>query len=208
MQLHLVDYNEDLITAWKSAFKDFPEVMIEQGDLLAIAKNCVVSPANSYGFMDGGIDAAYRAFFGAQIERLVQDAISRQPEGNLPVGASIVVRTGNLRIPFLIVAPTMTMPEAVESNHCYRAMRAALRVAASDPEVGREVYCPGLATGVGMVPPKKRSNYDGSGVPRLEAIRRAVIRNRNEGNRDGGDSYRRTRRPECVPAFLVRDSSG
>jgi len=54
----------------------------------------------------------------------------------------------------LIVAPTMTLPEQVESGHCYRAMRAVLRIAGRDPEVGRNVFCPGLATGVGMVPPE------------------------------------------------------
>ena len=154
MRLHLVDYNGHLVNAWGEAFNPFPEVTVQQGDLLAVAEHCVVSPANSYGFMDGGIDAAYRAFFGAEIERTVQDAIARRPEGHLPVGASLVVPTGHSRIPFLIVAPTMTIPEQVESRHCYRAMRAVLRIVSRDAEVGRDVYCPGLATGVGMVPPQ------------------------------------------------------
>jgi len=151
MNLHLVDFNGELVDAWAEAFAPFPEVTIDQGDLLAAAKHCVVSPANSYGFMDGGIDAAYRAFFGAQIEIKVQEAIKRRAEGHLPVGASLVVRTENQRVPFLIVAPTMTIPEQVMSQNCYRAMRAILRVAVG--EVARDVYCPGLGTGVGMVPP-------------------------------------------------------
>jgi O-acetyl-ADP-ribose deacetylase (regulator of RNase III) len=153
MHLHLVDYNGRLVNAWTEAFAKFPEVTIQQGDLLAVAEHCVVSPANSYGFMDGGIDAAYRAFFGAQIERTVQEAVTRRPEGHLPVGASLVVRTGHARVPFMIVAPTMTVPEQVESRNSYRAMRAILRIVGSDPEVGRSIYCPGLGTGVGMVPP-------------------------------------------------------
>ena len=104
--------------------------------------------------MDGGIDAAYRAFFGPQIERAVQDAIARRPEGHLPVGASLAVRTGHARVPFLIVAPTMLVPEQVESRNSYRAMKAVLRVVRAQPEVGPEIYCPGLATGVGMVAPE------------------------------------------------------
>ena len=152
MNLHLVDFNGHVVNAWAKAFERFPEVTIKQGDLLAVAKHCVVSPANSYGFMDGGIDAAYRTFFGAQIERTVQDAVTRRPEGLLPVGASLVVRTGHKLVPYMIVAPTMTVPEQVESGNCYRAMRAVLRVV--DDEIGRDVYCPGLATGVGMVPPE------------------------------------------------------
>jgi O-acetyl-ADP-ribose deacetylase (regulator of RNase III) len=82
----------------------------------------------------------------------VREAVTRRPEGHLPVGASLVVHTGDTRVPFLIVAPTMSVPEEVMSNNCYRAMRAVLRVATG--EVGRDVYCPGLATGVGMVPPE------------------------------------------------------
>src|SRR5258708_27880441 len=150
MNLHLVDLEGDIVSAWLEAFAHFPEVRIHCGDLFAIARHCVVSPANSYGFMDGGIDAAYRSFFGHQIERTVQEAVTRRPEGHLPVGASIVVRTGHARMPYLIVAPTMTVPEKVESGNCYRAMRAILRVVGSNSEVGRDVYCPGLGTGVGM----------------------------------------------------------
>ena len=37
--------------------------------------------------------------------------IPRRPEGHLPVGASLVVRTGHERIPHLIVAATMLSPE-------------------------------------------------------------------------------------------------
>jgi len=152
MNLHLVDLNSDLIRAWTDAFSPFPEVTIEHGDLLAVARHCVVSPANSFGFMDGGIDAAYRAFFGAHIETKVREAVTRRPEGHLPVGASLVIQTGNQRVPFLIVAPTMVLPEPVVSGNCYRAMRAILRVATG--EIGQDVYCPGLGTGVGMVPPE------------------------------------------------------
>lgn len=154
MRLHLVDYNEAIVNAWTESFRDFTEVSVQRGDLLVVAHHCVVSPANSYGFMDGGIDLAYRNFFGPQIERVVQEAIGRRPEGLLPVGASLVVRTEHDRVRFLIVAPTMMLPEQVESRNSYRAMRAILRIAGTDPEIGRDIYCPGLGTGVGMVPPK------------------------------------------------------
>lgn len=167
MNLHLVDFNADLVAAWKDAFRPFPEVSVQQGDLLEIATNCVVSPANSYGFMDGGIDAVYCGFFGRSIERTVREAIARRPEGHLPVGASLVVRTSHKRVPYLIVAPTMSMPEAVPSENCYRAMKAVLRIAGSEPDVGREVYCPGMGTGVGMVTPANGCD-DGSSLRGVE----------------------------------------
>jgi O-acetyl-ADP-ribose deacetylase (regulator of RNase III) len=153
MRLFLVDADESVVAALRESFRSFSEVDVSAGDLLAVAQNTVVSPANAYGFMDGGIDAAYRRFFGDSIEGRVRDAIGRRPEGHLPVGASLIVPTGNARVPYLIVAPTMLGPEAVERQNCYRAMRAVLRVAAVREDIGRAVYCPGLGTGVGMVPP-------------------------------------------------------
>ena len=150
MNLHLVDLNPPVVNAWLNAFKPYPEVTVELGDLLSVAHHCVVSPANSYGYMDGGIDDAYRNYFGLDIEKKVQDAIRCRREGNLPVGASLVIRTGHARIPFMIVAPTMATPERVESSNCYRAMRAMLRIV--DDEIGKDIFCPGLATGVGRVP--------------------------------------------------------
>jgi O-acetyl-ADP-ribose deacetylase (regulator of RNase III) len=153
VRLHLVDVNPDLVLAWREAFRPFPEVAVSEGDLLSRAENAVVSPANSFGFMDGGIDRAYAAFFGPRVEEQVREAVARRPEGHLPVGAALVVRTGHARAPFLVVAATMVSPEAVSEDHTYRAMRAVLRVAGQHPEVGRLVFCPGLATGVGGVAP-------------------------------------------------------
>jgi O-acetyl-ADP-ribose deacetylase (regulator of RNase III) len=154
MVLHLVDTNASLVAAWLEAFAGFPEVVIERADILSVAKHCLVSPANSMGFMDGGIDQQYLAFFGGAIQDRVQEAIARRPEGHLPVGASLTVTTGHPRVPYLIVAPTMPMPERVESDNAYRAMRAILRIVSAQPRLGNDVYCPGLATGTGMVPAK------------------------------------------------------
>ncbi len=154
MRLHLVDADATAAIALRDAFRSFPEVQVSHGDLLAVAENTVVSPANAYGFMDGGIDAAFRRFFGAGVEGRVREAVGRRPEGHLPIGASLVVHTGDERIPYMIVAPTMLTPEPIDSQSCYRAMRAVLRIAAAHEEVGRAVYCPGLGTGVGQVPPE------------------------------------------------------
>ena len=153
MRLHLVDINKALVEAWGTHFRPFPEVEVTQGDILDVAECCVVSPANSHGFMDGGIDLHYRSFFGSAIEITVQEAIQCRPEGILPVGEAIAVRTGNDRIPYMIVAPTMEMPEAVPAHHSSRAMGAALRTADRHPEISENIYCPGLATLTGCVEP-------------------------------------------------------
>ena len=152
MRLHLVDTNATLVAAWRREFQRFPDVEVLCGDILAVAATAVVSPANGYGFMDGGVDRAYAAFFGPAFERLVYDVVARRPEGFLPVGAAEIVPTGHARVPYVILAPTMLMPEHVPASHAYRALRAALRAAARESEIG-DLYCPGLATGVGCVEP-------------------------------------------------------
>lgn len=153
MKLHFVDINPDVTHALEDAFRNHPEVEIICGDILCHAVHCVVSPANSFGYMDGGIDAAYLAFFGLELQKRVQDAIHRRPEQMLPVGAALAVSTGNGRIPFMIVAPTMTMPEDVPASHAGRALRAVLRLIESEPCLAVDVYCPGLTTLVGQVSP-------------------------------------------------------
>jgi O-acetyl-ADP-ribose deacetylase (regulator of RNase III) len=153
MRLHLIDTDAGVVAALRDAFRSFPEVEIALGNILTVARNTVVSPANSYGFMDCGIDRAYLDFFGPAIQARVQEALAQRPEGYLPVGASLVIRTGHVRIPYLVLAPTMLAPEAVTRDNCYRAMRAVLRVANFHPEIGRVLFSPGLGTGVGMVHP-------------------------------------------------------
>ena len=154
MRLHFVDISPAVTSALIEAFKDHPEVRVICGDILVHAHHCVVSPANSFGFMDGGIDAAYTAFFGPGLQETVQAAIHQRPERMLPVGAALAVPTWHDRIPYMIVAPTMEVPEEVPASHSGRALRAVLRVADAEPRVAADIYCPGLATLIGRVPPE------------------------------------------------------
>lgn len=95
MTLHFVDINPAVAGALRDAFKGFSGVHVSCANILTVARHCLVSPANSFGYMDGGIDAAYLEFFGPSIQTRVQGAIQRRPEGYLPVGASLWVETGH-----------------------------------------------------------------------------------------------------------------
>jgi O-acetyl-ADP-ribose deacetylase (regulator of RNase III) len=153
MRLSLIDTNPDVADALARAFAPTPEVHVSCGDLLERAEGTVVSPANSQGFMDGGIDRRYVDFFGTDLETRVRDAILRRDGGTLPVGASLIVQTGHSRIPYLIVATTMTSPEHVDEGNAYRALRAVLRIASQHATVVNQIFCPGLCTGVGLADP-------------------------------------------------------
>ena len=91
-------------------------------------KGSLVSPANSFGFMDGGIDWAYSQMFPG-IQKKVQERIRRWHGGELPVGQAIAVELDNERWPFLIVAPTMRTPAMNVRGTLapFLAMRAAIR---------------------------------------------------------------------------------
>lgn len=156
MQLILIDQNPAIVAAWRSCFAPHPEVGILGGDILAIAGCAVVSPANGYGFMDGGLDRRYTEFFGLTPQTALQQAIARRPEGYLPVGAAILVRTGHPRIPYMIAAPTMLGPEpGIPAANCGRALYAVLRTVDRHAALISTVYCPGLGTGIGQVDPEE-----------------------------------------------------
>ncbi len=151
----------DAWTRWCGEL-DFVEVRI--GSITDLEVDAVVSPANSFGFMDGGIDAVYLDHFGRQIQDEMRRVILEQRHGELLVGDALVVPTGDPRIPHLIAAPTMRVPMRLdETVNPYLAARAVFLLiehgtfGAGPPagrsvrEVIRSVALPGLGTGVGRV---------------------------------------------------------
>ncbi|MEO0853348.1 MAG: macro domain-containing protein, partial [Cyanobacteria bacterium J06648_11] len=152
--LRLVDVNPAVVDAWRSAFRRFTEVSISHGDILEHAICSVVSPANSYGFMDGGIDAIYTRYFGLRPQTELQEIIARREDQKLPVGSGVLIRTGHDRIPFLISAPTMETPGPVPKQNAFYAMSAVLNTLTKHKDKLTEVYCPGLCTDVGHVEPE------------------------------------------------------
>ena len=152
MKLTLVGIDLDLVEAWRREFREFDEVTIVHQDITQVATDTVVSPGNSHGWMNGGIDLVYKHFFGSEIESEVRRTIDILPGKILPVGAGVLVSTKHDKVPYLILAPTMEEPAEIPEDHAYRAMRAVLRTAARYPERVKQIFCPGLGTGIGNIP--------------------------------------------------------
>ena len=156
-----------LADAWAAACGSLPNVAVHRGSILDCHCDAVVSPANSFGFMDGGIDHAYSRHFGWHVQTRLQETIRRTHHGELLVGAAAIVATDDVRIPFVIAAPTMRVPMVLgnETVHPYLAARATLLLIqhgtfppglfGGDPiaSVVQTVAFPGLGTGIGRVPP-------------------------------------------------------
>jgi O-acetyl-ADP-ribose deacetylase (regulator of RNase III) len=151
MELILVDEKKELVNCWRKEFDSFPEVKILYGNILEEAENTIVSPGNSYGYMDGGIDLKYIGYFGTKLQKEVSNVISFCPEKLVPVGTSLVVDTYNKKIPYLIYSPTMEIPGMVDAKNSFYAMFSTLRTASKYPDSIKKVFCPGLATGIGNV---------------------------------------------------------
>ena len=154
MQLHLVDSSLPVATALAEAFAKFPEVEVAHGDLLSVARHALVVPTNGAGFAGCGFDRACTDFFGWQVGESVRQFLKRRPEACLAIGETVVVRTGHERIPYLIAASTLLFPSFTHAAPITRAMRAVLNVVSGEPEIGEDVYCPGLGTGAAGVPPR------------------------------------------------------
>jgi hypothetical protein len=58
MKIQLIDRNKEMCEQWKLQFNDCNDVIIHNGDFFSLKTDCVVSPANSFGFMNGALDLA------------------------------------------------------------------------------------------------------------------------------------------------------
>ncbi|GJD76208.1 macro domain-containing protein [Methylobacterium goesingense] len=121
------------------------------GDILMLPADAIVSPANSFGMMDGGIDLAYSRKWGWGVQAALQAEIRKRPLGELLVGEALVIPTGDAGQPFMISAPTMRLPTPIhDPADVYLASKAAF-LAARDHGFDR-VVMPGMGTLTGRVP--------------------------------------------------------
>ena len=162
-KLILCDFSEELCNEWRLAFAEFPEVEIRNGIFEHIDFDCINSPANSFGLMDGGIDEAITMYFGQQMMDRVQAMIIDKYAGEQPVGTSEIVRgtaDGVERVRYVSHTPTMIIPELItNTNNVYMSMKAMLLAVEKHNLVNNNdikvLVCSGLGTGAGRVPFKK-----------------------------------------------------
>ncbi len=182
----LLVYRDDEVQAdeWRRLFSGQPEVEIRRSDICRLSVDAVVSPANSFGFMDGGLDCALSERLGWDLQVRLQQAIAERPMKELLVGEAIALSTGDHEIPWLISAPTMRVPMRLrQSVNAYLAMKAILITALGhngSPRI-QSVAIPGLGTGCGGLPPK-------TAATQMWAAYREVILGQSEYPADFGEA--------------------
>lgn len=155
MEYSFIDLNADLIKAWKKEFQGFSNINIEKGDITKVKCDAIVSPANSFGFMDGGVDYAISNRLGWDLQLELQNKIKNLEEGELLVGKAMIIKTNDSIIKYLISAPTMRIPTEFNistSINAYLAMKAVLISVKNYNEI-KSIAIPGFCTGTGKMRP-------------------------------------------------------
>ncbi|MBR6719641.1 MAG: macro domain-containing protein [Clostridia bacterium] len=153
MKIYLVNVERLMTLAWEEYFREEKDVEIVHADFESFMKthkvDAVVSPANSFGLMDGGYDLAITNWFGDNLQKKVQRYIIDNYYGEQPVGSSFVIDIPNSDIK-LIHTPTMRVPDIiVDASVVYQCMRSTLMVALNN---GIEsIVIPAFGCGTGMV---------------------------------------------------------
>jgi O-acetyl-ADP-ribose deacetylase (regulator of RNase III) len=160
LRVSLGDLDAGVAEALARAFANVDSVEVVEGNLVELEYDAIVSPANSFGDMGGGIDKAIDDHHRGAAQKAVMAAIAEHFFGELPVGTAAVVELAGPRPPFLVASPTMRIPGDVSrSINAYLSMRAALVAILKHNKAGkppiRRVAVPGLCTGVGGMPPRE-----------------------------------------------------
>jgi O-acetyl-ADP-ribose deacetylase (regulator of RNase III) len=93
MDIFLTAVDSPLTEAWERYCGDLDNVFVHQGSILDLNVDAVVSPANSFGFMDGGIDRLYSQHFGWEVQDRLQELIRSRHHGELLIGTAEIVPT-------------------------------------------------------------------------------------------------------------------
>jgi len=154
----LVDINKQMVAAWKETFEENPEVETIEGSMLEQSVSAWVSPTNSKGSMDGGLDAIIKGALGPACESKLQAEIKARYSGTLTVGHAICCPTDRSQPAYLISTPTMmgssddvssTMNVALACAAAFQAVNMQNQV---QPGSIRSVALPGQCANTGRVP--------------------------------------------------------
>ncbi len=158
-KIHLIDLHNNISQIidklkWKDIFvhenTDISSIKIEPYSVF-------VSPGNSLGFMDGGVDYVLSRKMFNGIESKVKQSIKHMGYKTLlrryylPIGKSIVTETQFNNV-WLIAAPTMWLPQNVSNTHnAYNAMYAIMDLLENSKLQIHNVYMTCLCTGYGKM---------------------------------------------------------
>lgn len=187
VQFIFLDMSTALVQAWKKAFTEHLDDSIHEKFTFLNCKledippphdkfDCIVSPANSYGRLDGGFDYYLSEALAPSHDhdaptRHVQSVLYREWRGYAPPGTCTMISLLNSPCEsnvhgcsYIGLCPTMRFPEEITWNRevIYNCMwsllvqldkhNTAIQAGGGAARRIRSVVIPGLGTGIGEVP--------------------------------------------------------
>ena len=131
MNIYIVDRDVYSCQVLTDSFSDHENVTIHHADIRRFYSehpeiDCLVSPANAFGLMTGGFDAALSDILGWDFQKKVQKYIQDHFYGEQGVGTSFYIETDNPGVA-LIHTPTMQYPSLIKDDLIvYYCMRSTL----------------------------------------------------------------------------------
>lgn len=163
MNIYLLDINPKMTEAWSDFFTDMEATIICDSFKHFMDTHpeidTVVTPANSFGLIDGSYNKAIIDYFGVDLMSTVQHAIIHQWYGEQPVGTALSVPINRMSKkgdnPWdleLIHVPTMRTPEKIaDPRIIYQCMRVTLIEAFS--RYRNNIVIPAFGGAIGGVDP-------------------------------------------------------
>ena len=119
-------------------------IVVRIGDITKVKCDAIINPANSFGYMGGGVAGAIKRVGGTNIEK---EAIAKAP---IEIGSAIETTAGVLPCKVVIHAPTMKRPAMrIDVENVKKATYAALKL--GEKLKIKSIAIPGMGTGVGGV---------------------------------------------------------
>lgn len=118
MKIYIVDMDSYTCRKLEEQFCGVSNVQVVHSDIKRFYRenkdkiDCLVSPANAFGMMTGGYDAALSEILGWDFQYKVQDYIKENFYGEQGVGTSFIIKTDVPNLS-LIHTPTMQYPSKI-----------------------------------------------------------------------------------------------
>jgi O-acetyl-ADP-ribose deacetylase (regulator of RNase III) len=164
-EIHFIHLHSSFIDEMKQLFMNEKNTTYSVCDVkeMSIKNVAFVSPANSIGFMDGGIDYVYSRIMFPGLQQNLQKQIKNLGYTTflgrpyLPIGSGIIIPVGLKTC--IIACPTMFLPHDVSTTrNAYYAFMAALlcfkKYTKKHPTI-KTLVCPALCTGYGKMSEKQ-----------------------------------------------------
>lgn len=158
-------------------------IIVKKGDLTKTDCDAIVNPANSFGYMGGGVAGAIKRVGGIEIEK---EAVNKAP---IPVGRAVFTTAGTLPCKYVIHAPTMKQPAMrIDVENVRLATQAALELA-EDLKL-QFIAIPGMGTGVGGVSPEEAAEVMINVAKKFEnKFKKIIFIDRNDEMVDSFNKY-------------------